>query len=107
MREVKEALKLHRDPRCAGCAGVRQKSLPGYLPGCFVHGIPGTGYATYFNTGSGGSVFFFFYFNTGSGGSVPPTKDRQYHRAICKGAKTIPPPIIVTPAPPGYLFLDA
>ena len=93
MRKVKEALKLDRDPRCAGCAGVRQKSLPGYLPGCFVHGIPGTGYATYFNTGSGGSV--------------PPTKDRQYHRAICKGAKTIPPPIIVTPAPPGNLFLDA
>ena len=69
------------------------QSLPGYLPGCFVHGVPNTGYATYFNTGSGGSV--------------PPTKDRQYHRAICKGAKTIQPPIIVTPAPPGYLFLDA
>ena len=94
MREVKDALKrvvVTRYP--IKNTGVRMQSLPGYLPGCFVHGVPNTGYATYFNTGSGGSV--------------PPTKDRQYHRAICKGAKTIPPPIIVTPAPPGYLFLDA
>ena len=93
MREVKEALKrvvVTRYP--IKNTGVRMQSLPGYLPGCLVHGVPNTGYATYFNTGSG---------------SVPPTKDRQYHRAICKGAKTIPPPIIVTPAPPGYLFLDA
>ena len=70
--DVRQALQ--RNPKTAGTIlspEVTQMDLPGYLPNCFIHGdIAG----------------FRVYFNTGSSGSVPPTKDRQYHRAICKGA---------------------
>ena len=46
---------------------------PGYLKGCFVKGIPATGYRIYYNTGNGAD---------------PATRDRSQHQAICKDRVT-------------------
>ena len=46
---------------------------PGYLKGCFVKGIPATGYRIYYNTGNGAN---------------PATRDQSQHQAICKDRVT-------------------
>ena len=69
VRQVRKVIEDREGPTPIA-KDVTHMNLPGYLPGCFVHGTESTGYRVYFNTGSSGAV--------------PPSSGTGTHRALCK-----------------------